>query len=120
MPELARVRDPFALDLQDCDLVDQLPRGDLDGYGQKRRTLRLRAVLRPGNSLRRGSCLQMLGQGVADLFEDLVPLAAPLLAEESHRGVPGAVRTLLKPAPVARNRQRDPHRHAEGPGEVSN
>ena len=40
------------------------------------------------------------------------------LAEKPHGGIPGAVFALQQPAPVRRNGQGHPHRHAQGAGQV--
>src|SRR5215472_19262994 len=62
----------------------------------------------------RGQAPQLIG----DPRDDAGPVAALLLAEETHRGIPGAVLPLQQPAPVGREGKHRPYRLPQCPREM--
>ena len=56
----------------------------------------------------------------AVLISSNTPAQSPgcLLAEEPHRGIPGAVAAIQQPAPVGNEGQRDPDGNSQRPGQV--
>ena len=49
-----------------------------------------------------------LPQHVGHAAEDVIPVAEPRLAEDPHRGIPGAVLAVEHPSPLADGREREP------------
>src|SRR5256885_321907 len=52
-------------------------------------------------------------------LEDALPIAAARLPDQPHRRIPRAVLALSHPAPIGRERQRDPNGDPERSGEMS-
>jgi hypothetical protein len=54
----------------------------------------------------------------AHTLDDRIPIAGPLLAEETHGGVPRRVVAIFHPPPVGIGREERPGRDAECAGEM--
>ena len=52
--------------------------------------------------------------------ENASPTVIPVLAEETHRGIPRAVFAFEQPAPIRDYRQREPNWHTQSAREMGN
>ena len=59
-----------------------------------------------------------VGKGFADAMQNVAPIAAPGLAEQGHRRVPGARGPFQPPSPVGRPPQQEPDRPGGRAGEM--
>ena len=50
--------------------------------------------------------------------ERALPIPPALLAEDAHRGIPGAIQAIEQPAPLGCIRQRDPNGHAQRASQI--
>src|SRR5208282_4459501 len=65
------------------------------------------------------NCSRQASQLGSNLLENTLPVAEDLLSKQPGRRIPGGVGPSGPPAPVAADREQDPHRPAQGPGKVS-